>query len=140
MLDVEPMSIEPFVDRVSGSQLTAGRNCVRIGYRIEGHDDVLAAVDIPIRLLEQEITSRLEVVATLALSGDVIAHVVDSSGSPLPGPRSITSMDQLVSQAVSADTVRLEEASPSELSGLLTALESAIIRVRAALAQIYVEG
>src|SRR5262249_38320995 len=106
----------------------------RVGYRTEGTDHILTAVDLPIHVLEQEIASGLELSVTLAPSGELTFHIVGSSGLSLLRSRSIAPMHQLISEAVSSDNLRLEEASTDELCGLLKTLESAIGHVRTALA------
>lgn len=126
-------SVEPFVDRIAPDQLSSCRQLFRVGYRTEGTNDVLSAIDLPVQVLEGEIASGLRQVTSVSPSGEVTSEIVGSSGLTLLGARSITPIDDLVSQAVCKDNLRLEEASTNELFNLLRRLESAIGHVRAAL-------
>jgi hypothetical protein len=123
-------SVEAFVDRVA-----ADRHFLRVGYRTEGTDRILSAVDLPVHVLEEEVASGLQLITTVSLSGEVTSQIVGSSGLALLSPRTISSIHDLVSQAVSTDNLRLEEASTNELCDLLRNLEAALDHVRTALAQ-----
>ena len=133
-------SVEPFIDRVSPNQASAYGQFFRVGYRTEGTDDVLSAIDLPVQILEEEIASGLQLITSVSPSGEVISQIVGSSGLTLLDPRLITSIEDLVSQAVCKDNVRLEEASANELFSLLRTLESAVGHVRAALAEVRFEA
>jgi hypothetical protein len=128
-------SVKPFVDRVLLDRSSADGLFFRVGYRTEGTDYVLSAVDLPVQILEQEVASGLQLVTTVTPSGEVVSQIVGSSGLTLPSPRSTPSIHNLVSQTVSRHNLRLEEASTSELCDLLKTLEAAIDDVRAALSQ-----
>jgi hypothetical protein len=129
-------SVEPFVDRVSPNHAGTNRQLFRIGYRTEGTDDVLLAIDLPVPVLEEKIASGLKLFTSVTPSGEVSSQIVGSSGLTLLGPRLIASIEDLVSQAVCKETLRLEEASANELLSLLRKLESAIGDVKAAIAQV----
>ena len=133
-------SVEPFVDRVLLDRSSPDGYFFRVGYRTEGTDYVLSAVDLPVQVLEREVASGLQLVTTVTPSGEVVSQIVGSSGLALLSPRSITSIHSLVSQTISKDNLRLEEASTSELCDLLTTLEAAIDDVRAVLSQIRFEA
>jgi hypothetical protein len=122
---------KPFAERVS---FTDGR-LLRIGYRAHGIESTLASVELPVEVLEQEIAGGLELVTTISSSGEIVSQVFGSSGLALEGPRSIISIDRLVSQTVDRDSLRLEELPASELDGLLRSLEASIEHVRTALTQ-----
>lgn len=122
---------KPFVEQVA---MTKGR-LLRIGYRAEGTDVILASVELPVEILEQEIASGLELVTAIRPSGEIVSQIFGSSGTVLEATRSIVSIDRLVSQTVDRDSLRLEELRASELNGLLRSLEASIDRVRTALAQ-----
>lgn len=135
MVDAPPQTVETFVDLVSRPD---GR-FARVGYRAAGLDRILASVELPIHVLEQAVTSGLELFTMVTPAGEIVSHVFGSSDSALSDLRSVTSIDRLVSQTVSANNLRLEEASPTELGELLKSLELAIEHVRAALIRIRVE-
>ena len=128
-------SVEPFVERVFPD-----RQFFRIGYRTAQTDDVLSAIDVPVSILEEEIASGLELITTVSATGEVSSKIVGSLGLILLGPRSNTSIEDLVSQAVCKESLRLEEVSVSELFDLLRKLETAIIEVKAAIAQVSSEA
>lgn len=127
--------VEPFVDRVATNEGSSNRQSFRVGYRSEGTDYVLSAIDLPVDVLEEEIASGLQLIASVSPSGEVTSQIVGSSGLTMLGPRLVTSIHELISQAVSKDNLRLEEASENELLSLLKILESAICRVRTALSE-----
>lgn len=125
------LSARPFVEQVS---IIDGR-VLRVGYRADGADYILASVELPIEVLEQEIVGRLELVTTISPSGEIVSQIFGSSGLVLARLCSTISIDHLVSQTVDSDKLRQEELPTSELSGLLSSLEASIERVRTALAQ-----
>ena len=131
MTNAHPSSAKPFVEQVP---LTEGR-ILRIGYRADGAGSILASVELPVEVLEQEIASCLELVTTIRPSGEIVSQIFGSSGLALERPRLIASIDHLISQTVDSDSLRLEELAASELSGLLRSLEASIEHVRTALAQ-----
>lgn len=131
MTNARTPSAKPFVEQVP---LTKGR-FLRVGYRADGVDSMLACVELPLEVLEQEIAGGLELVTTIRPSGEIVSQIYGSSGLALEEPRSIVSIDSLVSQTVDSDGLRLEELPTSELSGLLKSLEASIENVRTALAQ-----
>ncbi|MCC8943528.1 hypothetical protein H8A97_00025 [Bradyrhizobium sp. Arg62] len=134
MTDTPALPIEAYIDRVSLDRSSIGNQVVRAGYRRGEYD--LVSIDLPIQLLEKELAAHLEVVIRLTPSGQIAAHLVGSSGSPLPESYSTTSIEQLVSEAVCAENIRLEEITPNELRRLISSLEAAIDQARAALAVI----
>lgn len=131
MTNVVTPSAKPFVEQVA---MTDGR-LIRIGYRADGMDFILASVELPVEVLEHEIASGLELVTTIRPSGEIVSQIFGSSGLALEEPRSIVSIDRLVSQTVGSESLRLEELPTSELSGLLRSLEASIEHVRTALGQ-----
>ncbi|MDH2385473.1 hypothetical protein [Bradyrhizobium sp. CER78] len=134
MTSTPALPIAAFVDRVLLDQSSIGEQVVRAGYRQGDHDVV--SIDVPIQLLEKELAAHLEMVVRVTPTGQIASHLVDSSGSLLPAPKLTTSIEQLVSETVSAENIRLEEATANELRSLLSSLEAAIDQVQAALAAI----
>lgn len=131
MTNVLSPSAKPFVEQVA---MTEGR-LFRIGYRADGMDFILASVELPVEVLEQEIAGGLELVTTMRPSGEIVSQIFGSSGLALEVPHSSVPIDRLVSQTVDRDSLRLEELPTSELSVLLRSLEASIEHVRAALAE-----
>ena len=128
------LPIAAFVDHVSLDQTSIGNRFIRAGYRRGEHDVV--SIDLPIQLLEKELAAHLQVVIRVTPSGKIACHLVDSSGSLLPKPQTTASIEQLISETVCTENIRLEEATANELRELLTSLEAAIDQVQAALAAI----
>jgi len=131
MTNVRTPSVKPFVEQVSAID---GR-LFRVGYRADGAHSILASVELPAEVLEQEIAGGLELVTTIRPSGEIVSQIFGSSGLVLEGPRSTVLIDRLVSQTVDSDSLRLEELPTSELNGLLRSLEASIQHVRSALEQ-----
>lgn len=131
MTNARTLSAKPFVEQVP---LTKGR-FLRLGYRADGVDSMLACVELPLEVLEQEIAGGLELVTTIRPSGEIVSQIFGSSGLALNGPRSSDPIDRLVSQTVNSDSLRLEELPSGELRALLRSLEASIEHVRTALAQ-----
>ncbi len=136
MVNAHPPSVEPFVDRVS---LPDGR-FFRVGYRTEGLDHILAGVELPVYMLEEEIASGLELVTTVSPSGEVVSQIHASSGLEVLRTRSVVPLDRLILETVSTNSLRLEEASTSDLRGLLRSLEQSIEYVKTALARMCAEA
>ena len=135
MSDTIAPSVEPFVDRVPVNNASVDKHVLRVGYRTEGTEDILTAVELPVDVLEQAIASGLELVTSMTPSGEVVCQLVGSSGLAISRPRSLVPVRDLVSEAVSAQNLRLEEASTNELQALLLDLESAVESVRDVLAR-----
>lgn len=112
--------------------LTHGRT-FRIGYRVDRIGSILASVELPIDVLEQEIAGGLELVTTISPSGEIVSQILGSSGLTLEGAYSIISIDRLNPQTVDNNNLRLEELPASEPSGLLRSLETSKLETRHAL-------
>ncbi|MCC8945310.1 hypothetical protein H8A97_09355 [Bradyrhizobium sp. Arg62] len=131
MVDASLQTVDPFVDLVNRPD---GRFAL-VGYRAAGLDHILTSVELPILILEQAVTSSLEIFTKITPAGEIVSSVFGSSEAELSYPRSIAKIDDLVSQAVSPSNLHLEEASSTELDELLKSLELAAQHVRAALMQ-----
>jgi hypothetical protein len=129
MADTPPQMVEPFVDLLNRSD---GR-FARVGYRSAGFGEALASVELPIQLLEQAVACGLGLTTRITPSGEVVSGIRGWSETPLTDVRLVTSIDILISQVVSPDNLRLEEASLAELNELLKSLELGIEQVKAAL-------
>lgn len=91
------------------------------------------SVELPIQLLEQAVASGLDLTTRITPSGKIVSDIRGWSETALTDLRLVTSIDILISQAVSPNNLRLEEASLAELHELLKSLESGIEHVKAAL-------
>ena len=54
-------SAEPFFEAVGPARDVVGATAYRIGYRIQGTGDVLAAIEIPAEIVEEAVTSKLSI-------------------------------------------------------------------------------
>jgi hypothetical protein len=116
MVDAPPQTVDPFVDLVNRPN---GRFAL-VGYRAAGLDQTLTSVELPI-------------LTKITPAGEIVSNIFGSSNDALSCPPSVATIDYLVSQAVSPNNLRLEEASSKELDALLRSLELAVQHVRAAL-------
>jgi hypothetical protein len=136
MVDTLPaQTVELFVDLLNRPD---GR-FARVGYRPVGSEQALICVELPIQLLEQAVASGLDLTTRITPSGEVVCDIHGWSETALSDLRLVTSIDLLISQMVSPDNLRLEEASLAELNELLKSLELGIEQVKAALRRTSVE-
>jgi hypothetical protein len=127
--------VEPFVDLLNRPD---GRFAC-VGYRPTGLGEALVSVELPLQLLEQAVACGLDLTTRITPSGEVVSEICGWSEIAPTDLRSATSIDILVSQVVSPDNLRLEEASWAELNKLLKSLELSIEQVKAALQRTRVE-
>jgi len=129
-------TIEPFVERVCLHQTRPFDNLYRFGYRVVGTDTIVAAIEIPARLLE-EVSSNLRLSCRLSPDGNVMPESsfhndrASSTGTwtgPLP-------LDQLIRSTLAPQNLHMEEATIADLTTLLQRLEDSANLVRDALAQ-----
>jgi len=129
-------TIEPFVERVCLHQTRPFDNLYRFGYRVVGTDTIVAAIEIPARLLE-EVSSNLRLSCRLSPDGNVMPESsfhsdnrASSTGTrtgPLP-------LDQLMRATLAPQNLRMEEATIADLTTLLQRLEDSANLVKEALA------
>jgi hypothetical protein len=129
MVDTPLRTVEPFIDLLNRPD---GRIAC-VGYRPAGLGEALVSVELPIQLLEQAVACGLDLTTRITPSGEVVSDIRGWSETALTDLRSVTSIDNLISQAVSPNNLRLEETSLSELNNLLKSLELSIERVKDAL-------
>jgi hypothetical protein len=136
MVDMPPQSVKPFVDLIN-------RPCgrfARVGYRPEGSEHAFVSVDVPIHELEQAIARDLDLTVRITPSGKVVSHIRGWSENALSNLSLATSIDDLISQVVSPENLRLEEATTADLIELLKSLNLAIEMVKAAFPRSSTEG
>jgi hypothetical protein len=129
MVDTPTQTVEPFVDLLNRPD---GR-FARVGYRPAGFGKAVVSVELPIQLLEKAVARGLDLTTRITPSGEVATDICGWSETALTDLRLVTSLEILISQAVSPDNLRLEEASLAELNELLKSLELSIEQVKAAL-------
>ena len=50
---------EPFIDALGKARDVVGATAYRLGYRVHGTGDVIAALEIPAEIVEEAVTSKL---------------------------------------------------------------------------------
>ncbi|MCP1843657.1 hypothetical protein ACVIHI_003424 [Bradyrhizobium sp. USDA 4524] len=137
VLALSARTIEPFVERVCLQKTRASDDLYRFGYRVVGTDTVVAAIEIPARLLEEAISSNLTLSCRLTPDGNVIPESSLEHGRAFPTGIWADSMplDQLIRATLTPQNLHLEEATIANLTTLLQRLEDSAKVVRDALAR-----
>ncbi|MES5483343.1 hypothetical protein QMZ05_11360 [Bradyrhizobium sp. INPA03-11B] len=130
-------AIEPFVERVCLLETSTSGSSYRFGYRIVGTDIVVAAIEIPAKLLEEAISSSLTLWCRLTPDGDVIPEAsFEQDNVSSTGMRaSRLSLDQLIRVTLAPQNLRMEEATIENLTSMLLILERSASIARDALAR-----
>lgn len=126
------LTVEPFVERIGPAQDAIGASAYRFGYRTEATRDVFSAIEIPAEIVEEAVTSKLSISATMSPTGEISA-TSSACAARIASP--LIPVDVLVAQVVAPDNLRLEEAGADELRTLLVRLERSITCVKDALAR-----
>jgi hypothetical protein len=129
-------SIEPFVERVCLHQARPFDSLYRLGYRAVGTDTIVAAIEIPARLLEEEISYNLRWSCRLSPDGNVTPESSfqnDRASSTGTWAASLP-LDQLIRSTLVPQNLHMEEATIEDLTTLLQILEDSANLVRDALA------
>jgi hypothetical protein len=128
-------SVEPFVERIDLAPRVA--SAYRFGYRVERTKDVLSSIVIQADAIEAVLTAGMVVSARMSAAGDVSPSIVSSDNAAVASCFHLDtrSIEILVADAVSADSLRLEEAGISELEILLGRLNRAVALVIEAIAR-----
>ncbi len=129
-------AIEPFVERVGLQQTRPFGDLYRFGYRAVGTDTIVAAIEIPARLLEEEISSNLRLSCRLSPDGNVTpeSSIQNDGGSSTRTWAGSQPLDQLIRSTLAPQNLRMEEATIADLTILLQRLEDSASLVRDALA------
>jgi len=134
MTDQSNSSIEPFVERAKLCGDATARY-YRFGYRLNMTKQVLSIVTIPAKLVELALTGDISLTTKITPAGDVVP-ILASPDELAMAPSALwtaTSVDQLVADAITAETLHLEEAGRAELNILRQRLERAITLVTEAI-------
>jgi hypothetical protein len=128
---------EPFIDALGPARDVVGATAYRLGYRIHGTGDLIAAIEIPAEIVEQAVTSKLFVSVRMSPDGELEPAPEDSTSTVFAARLGAAQIpiDVLVAQVVAPENLRLEEAGAEELKTLLTRLERSIAHVKDALAR-----
>ncbi|WP_223975737.1 hypothetical protein [Bradyrhizobium sp. RD5-C2] len=127
--------IEPFFECACLPKTRAADHLYRFGYRIVGTDTVVAAIEIPARLLEEAVSSNLTLSCRLTPDGDVIPEAsFENSGASSTGVCPLP-LDQLIRATLAPQNIHMEEATTANLKTMLQRLEQSANVVRDALAR-----
>jgi hypothetical protein len=128
---------EPFIDALGPARDVVGATAYRLGYRIHGTGDLIAAIEIPAEIVEQAVTSKLFVSVRMSPDGELEPAPEDSTSTVFAARLGAAQIpiDVLVAQVVAPENLRLEEAGAEKLKTLLTRLERSIAHVKDALAR-----
>lgn len=108
----------------------------RLGYRVSETGTVVAAIEIPARLLEEAISSNLTSSCRLTPDGNLISELSFEYGNA-PAGISISPMplDQLIRATLNPQNLHMEEATIADLRAMLQRLEESTRAVRDTLAR-----
>lgn len=123
----ETVQLEPFAE--------ATGDTYRFGYRFAGTSDYASVVEIPIPIVEQTVLTGITLAARLGPDGTVISSMFMSTSNTSCVPTDVTSIDALVQRTVSAENLRMEEATAADLITFLQRLEDSVSLVNRAVGQ-----
>jgi hypothetical protein len=127
-------SAEPFIEAVGPVRDVVGVSAYRIGYRVHGTGEVIAAINIPAEIVEEAVTSKLSISVTLSPTGEVTAALEESTPAYVANfDSTLIPIDALVARVVAPEYLHLEEAGGDELRTLLVRLERSVTCVKDAL-------
>jgi hypothetical protein len=128
-------AIEPFVERACLPGTAVTDHLYRFGYRIVRTDIVLAAIEVPARVVEEAISCGLTLSCRLTPDGDVVPECSFENDWPNPKGASPLPLNQLVRATLAPQNLHIEEATIANLTTMLQRLEEAANDVREALAR-----
>ncbi|WP_186467824.1 hypothetical protein [Bradyrhizobium stylosanthis] len=129
-------AMEPFAERVCRGNARTADDLYRFGYRVGETGTVVAAIEVPARLLEEAISSNLTSSCRLTPDGNLISESSFEYGNA-SAAMSIAPMplDQLIRATLAPQNLHMEEATVSNLRTMLQRLEEATSVVRETLAR-----
>lgn len=123
--------LEPFIEAPDAASPRA--DVYRFGYRLDGA--VVSAIDLPVETVEKLLLSKTMLSVRITPSGEIVPGL--SAPNVLGGggheAEIVSSIDDLMRETLSAETLRMEEATPEDLALLFSRLERAIALVRSAI-------
>jgi len=117
----QTVQLEPFAE-------VTGDTAYRFGYRTIVTGDCLSAIEVPTSIVEQAVLTRASLATRVVPDGTVISHILMSHvRGYIPNiPTDVASIETLVQRAISAENLRMEEATVADLSTLLRKLEDSV--------------
>jgi hypothetical protein len=137
MSDQSKPPVEPFVECTELCGDERGTRSYRFGYRLKTTKEVLSIVTIPAKTVELALTVGFSLTAKITPTGDVIPVLTGPDDLAIAPSAiwTVTPVEQLVADAISAENLHLEEAGRAELNILRQRLEHAVCLVAEALAR-----
>jgi hypothetical protein len=123
-------SAEPFIEAVGPVRDVVGASAYRVGYRVHGTGEVIAAIKVPAEIVEGAVTSKLSISVTMSPTGELSATSFSCAAT---FDSVLIPTDVLVAQVVAPENLHLEEAGPEDLRTLLVRLERSVTCVKDAL-------
>jgi hypothetical protein len=129
--------LEPFIECPGLHSARQPDGSYLFGYRAVETQNVIASVEIPIRLVEDVILRGSKLSVRLTSDGQVVSELsfrnhaassIEKWSGPLP-------LDQLICVALAPNNLRMEESTTEELTTLVQRLEDSAKLARAALAR-----
>ena len=123
--------LEPFIEAPDRASHHA--NVYRFGYRLDGA--VVSSVHLPVEAVEKLLLSETRLSVRITPCGDIVPglSIPNATGEVVLDPETLFSIDDLLRETLSAEALRMEEATPKDLTLLFNRLERAIALVRSAL-------
>lgn len=123
--------LEPFIEAPDATSPHA--NVYRFGYRLDGA--VVSTVDLPVETVEKLLLSKTTLSVRITPCGEVIPGLSTPNvlGELGQAAEIVSSIDDLMKETLSAEALRMEEATPEDLALLFSRLERAIALVRTAI-------
>ena len=126
--------LEPFIETPDATSPHA--DVYRFGYRLNGA--IVSAVDLPVETVEKLLLSKTVLSVRITPCGEIVPGLSTSNvlGECGRAAETVSSIDDLMRETLSAETLRMEEATPEDLALLFSRLERAIALVRTAIDRI----
>ncbi|MHC2247757.1 hypothetical protein ACVJH7_007064 [Bradyrhizobium elkanii] len=121
--------LEPFIEAPGATSPHA--DAYRFGYRLDGA--VVSAIDLPVETVEKLLLSKTRLSVRITPCGEIVPGIQNAFGELGQTAEIVFSIDDLMRETLTAETLRMEEATPEDLALLFSRLERAIALVRAAI-------
>ena len=123
--------LEPFIEAPGRSSPHA--DLYRFGYRLDGA--VVSSVHLPVETVEKLLLSETRLSVRITPCGYIVPglSIPNVTGEDALASELLFPIDDLMRETLSAEALRMEEATPDDLTLLFNRLERAIALVRSAL-------
>lgn len=130
-MKLQAPDLEPFIETLDATSRRA--DVYRFGYRLDG--EVVSAVDLPVETVEKLLLSKTRLSVRITPCGEIVPGLSTPNvlGELGQAAEIVSSIDDLMKETLSAEALRMEEATPEDLALLFSRLERAIAFVRTAI-------